>query len=925
MKKFSQWLLGEHILGLKQKEVANGYQTKYPSFSDLLAISDFCDERNLFLLNDGVSVGSGFELGSISAEAATPDYLQTVFTKIKDTFASVVPLYQEDPWVMQLYVSDDYTFQPILNHIEKFIAPEILNTPFTQDYLKRLHDLFSKMQEPQGLFLDPKSDTPFRIRRRRIRVLFYRRYHTNPISRDAAILEHEEVISQITQKLTSPGISLKRLDGKSYYDWLVAWFNPNPAITDGSVEKLLNQFPYPKDSKPANFSHAQNSFFNKPESDNKGFIFDGLKHRVLYVDALKEAPQIGLFSRERPQAHPKHRYALLDKLPEGSIYTLQVIFSSDEALDEHLLKIEKSVIGASLKPSEVKRDIQIARDELASNNRLFWVTQAILYRGKDEAECETTEKALHNLFMDAKMPLLASHYDLHPLNSYLNVLPFNFDAIFARKHLYLDRLVFASELAALLPVYGRFQGAKHLPCFTFFNRLGEPVFFDILNPKFITQNSHMAIFANSGGGKSVTTGWMINSLIATKNARIVLFEMGNSFDRMLIHCKAHGKMVKQLLLSNQKDKAVPLNPFCEAYKALPEIKECLNTESASKLAEKIMSLQSNLDVPARFEDQVDESRSHVAELSLALRTMITEANNSEEDRFTLADETLLIEILIDAILTSFHADIPQMLAEHVLLAFERRLLNEENLRKKERILDMHDRLKSYVINTNKAQFFNVPTEPLGEFDIFHVDISAIKDDKGKLALVMVSLLPRILAIAEASQNDNRPTFLFIDEAHIQFQIDVVVAVALLIAKVARKLGLWLVPITQNIADLSSEKATKILSLIETFILLGLDEKELHDLKKFKSLTLQQEALIRDIDSQKGLYAEAVLLGSRFQGLFRVIPPRYLLALLLNEKSEKAERHQLEQEHDVLKAAEIIGKRLENQVGFTHHEHDFYDE
>ena len=925
MKKLNEWLLGEHTLGLKQKEIADGYQTQYPSFSDLLAITDFCDERNLFLLNDGVSVGSGFELGSISAEAATPDYLQTVFTKIKDTFASVVPLYQEDPWVMQLYVSDDYTYQPILNHIEKCIAPEILNTPFTQDYLKRLHDLFLKMQEPQGLFLDPKSDTPFRIRRRRIRVLFYRRYHTNPISRDAAILEHEEVISRITQKLTSPGLSLKRLTGKSYYDWLVAWFNPNPAMTNGSVEKLLNQFPYPKDAKPANFSHAQNSFFDKPESDTKGFIFDGLKHRVLYVDALKEAPQIGLLSRERPQAHPKHRYALLDKLPEGSVYTLQVIFSSDEALDAHLLKIEKSVIGTSLKPSEVKRDIQIARDELASNNRLFWVTQAILYRGKDEEECEAIEKALHNLFIDAKMLLLASRYDLHPLNSYSNILPFNFDALFARKHLYLDRLVFASELAALLPVYGRFQGAKHLPCFTFFNRLGEPVFFDILNPKFITQNSHMAIFANSGGGKSVTTGWMINSLMATKNARIVLFEMGNSFDRMLIHCKAHGEMVKQLLLSNQKDKAVPLNPFCEAYKALPEIKECLNTESASKLAEKIMSLQSNLDAPVSFEDQADESRSYLAELSLALRTMITEANNSEEDKFTLADETLLIEILIDAILTSFHADISQMLTEHVLAAFERRLLNEENLRKKERVLDMHDRLKSYVINTNKAQFFNVPTEPLGEFDIFHVDISAIKDDKGKLALVMVSLLPRILAIAEASQNDNRPTFLFIDEAHIQFQIDVVVAVALLIAKVARKLGLWLVPITQNIADLSSEKATKILSLIETFILLGLDEKELHDLKKFKSLTPQQEALIRDIDSQKGLYAEAVLLGSRFQGLFRVIPPRYLLALLLNEKSEKAERHQLEQEHDVLKAAEIIGKRLENQIGLAHHEYDFYDE
>ena len=321
----------------------------------------------------------------------------------------------------------------------------------------------------------------------------------------------------------------------------------------------------------------------------------------------------------------------------------------------------------------------------------------------------------------------------------------------------------------------------------------------------------------------------------------------------------------------------------------------------------------------------DESRSYLSELSLALRTMITEANEREEEAFTLADETLLIEVLSDAILTSFHANITQMLTEHVLAAFARRLDKEEVPRKKDRILDMHDRLKSYVINSNKSRFFNVPTEPLGDFDIFHVDISAIKDDKGKLALVMVSLLPRILAIAEVSQHDNRPTFLFIDESHIQFQIPSVVICALLIAKVARKLGLWLVPSTQNVADMNSEMATKILSLMETWILLGIDEKELTDVQKFKALTPEQMALIRDIDSQKGLYAEAVLLGSRYQGLFRVIPTRYMLALLLNEKSEKAERHILEEQYDVLKAAEIVAERMENHQADSKDSVCFYDD
>ena len=928
MKQVFDWLLGTmNPNAIKEKNVQAGYVDTNPSLPDHLSVVDFCNEHNLFLLSDGVSLGSGFELASIPAEAASPEHLEAVFSKIRDTFATVVPLHQNDPWVMQMYVNDDYSLKPVLNHIAHDIDPMIAESAFTQDYLARLDDLFTKMTRPEGLFLDPKTDRPFRGRRRRIRVLFYRRYHSLATTREIAFAEHLDVMVQIESKLKSPGLELKRLTGKDYYQWWVRWFNPCPLMTNGQIEPLLAQFPYPKDAKPAGFNLNQNIFFTPPESDVKGFVFDGLKHRVLYVDGLKESPEIGLISRERPQANPKHRYALLDRLPEGAIYTIQVTFSNDEALDAHLMRLEKGIIGTSLKPQQVRDDIKTARDELAMGNRLFWVNQAVYYRAETEEHANAIEKSLKDLFFDAKMPLISSNFDLHPLNSYLNALPFNFVPAFARQHLRFDRLMYASELAALLPVYGRNQGARHLPCFTFFNRLGEPVLFDLLHTDFISQNSHLALFANSGGGKSVLIGWMINSLMAVKNARIVLFEMGNSFDRLLTHCKAFGKKTSQLLLSNQKNKAVPLNPFCDAYKAIPEISENMTEVNAANLANKLVELKQNQSKPATADELAcnEESRSYLAELALALRTMITEANPREEELFTLADETLLIEILGDAIITSANLGIPQMLTEHVHHAFERRIAVETVPRKKDRIQDMADRLKSYVINSNKSRFFNVPTEPLDDFDIFHIDISAIKDDRGKLALVMVSLLPRILAMAERTQHDKRPIFLIIDEAHLQFEIDVIVAYATLIAKVARKLGLWLLPVTQNISDMSSAKATKILSLIETWIALGLDENELANIKQFKQLTPQQEALIRDIDSQKGLYAEAVLLGSRYQGLFRVIPPRYVLALLLNEKAEKAERFALEQEHDVLKAAEIVAERLENKAQRSQAEGCFYED
>ncbi|WP_133130238.1 conjugative transfer ATPase [Legionella yabuuchiae] len=901
MKNMINWLLGAHNpQGAQKKTVKKRFANPLPSFADKLAIADFDDEHQVFLLADGKSLGSGFELSDIPAEAAAPEYLQAVFGKVRDTFASVVPLHQVDPWIMQMFVQDDYNLEPVIDHIKNHVDEKLINSRMTQDYLQRLQDLFKKMSRPQGLFVDPKTDLPYRGRRRRIRVLFYRLLNDSNPDRQTALKEHQEIIAQIESKLRSPGLQLKRLTGKDYYQWWVRWFNP------ANGESLLEQYPYPK-TKPAGFNLAQNVLFTPPQSDDKGFIFNGLKHRILYVDGLKEAPEIGLISRERPQANPKHRYALLDTLPEGSIYTIQVVFSHDASLDAHLTRLEKGIVGTSLKPSQVREDIKTARNELTMGNRLFWVNQAVFYRVQDEPEAKDIEKRLQDIFMEAKMPLIESRFDIHPLNSYLNALPFNFIPQYARRYLCYDRLMYASELAALLPVYGRNQGARHLPCFIFFNRLGEPVFLDLLHHDFVSQNSHCAIFANSGGGKSVLTGWMVQSLLAMKNARIVLFEMGNSFDRILTHCQKHGLKSKQLLLSNQKDKAVPLNPFCDAYKALPEI----SAQSSEAIA-LLEQLKQDKSKPANESERYceDESRSYLAELTLALRTMITEANAKEEEGFTLADETLLIEILSDAIVASAKNNIPQMLTEHVLSAFEQRIENETSTKKKERLQDMADRLKSYVINSSKSRFFNVPTEPLDDFDIFHIDISAIKDDRGKLALVMVSLLPRILAMAERTQNDSRPMFLIIDEAHIQFEIDVIVSSALLIAKVARKLGLWLIPVTQNVADMRSAKATKILSLMETWIVLGLDENELKDIKQFKHLTPQQEALIREIDSQKGLYAEAVLLGSRYQGLFRVIPPRYLLALLMNEKSEKVARGQLEKDYGVLKAAEIMAEILE---------------
>lgn len=898
-------------VGLKEKDVAKTYKQSRPSIADKLSVVDFSDKHHVFLLEDGVSLGSGFEIGDIAADGVNEKTLQSVFSRVMDVFSYVLPLDELNPWVLQVYVNDEFSLESTFDFYKQKIDKCLLDTPYTKTYLEQLYRLYQKSCNEKGLFLDPMSDLTYRGRLRRIRMVVYKRYSNKKDlpTRAAVLREHLIIRRRILKKFQNAGIDIDVLKGSHFYSWWVRWFNPRPKLGLGSADKLLADYPYPE-HKPANFSFSQNVFYNYPKTDAKNIYFDGLAHRVLFFDSLSKLPEIGCVSREIEDPGSKKKAALLDKLPQGSIYSIQVVFSSDKSISKHLKMVEKGTLGGSLEAQTIRRDLADARDAQTLGNRLFWVSQCLFLQGRDDDSLDVIEESLIDLFSsEASMPLMPSKYDVHPIDSYLSMLPFNFNFNYFHKHLSFDKLMFASEVSALMPIYGRYKGAKHLPCFPYFNRGGEPFFFDPLHRDFASKNSHMAIFADSGGGKSVMTGHKINSLMATKNARIVLFEMGNSFGGLIKHARKKGKKISQLVFSNDPKKAIAINPFANWHKAISEVESYSIVEVSKEHQKKVLELFKSKNQKANDSEKAcDEHRSYLTEMALALRTMITQASAKEEEAFSLSDETLLIEVLSDAILNSVQAGVEQMLTEHVLASFKRKLDEMEQSPKKERIQEMHDRLKSYVIGP-KARFFNVPTKPLDDFDIFHIDVLSLKDDKAKLALVMVSLLPRILAIAEENEATNRPMYLFVDEAHLQLDIDVLVAYFTLIAKVARKIGLWLVLITQNVSDLKSEKAKKILSLCETMIVLSLSENEIENLKEFKPLTKEQENLIRSLRTQKGLYSEAMLINTNYQGIFRVIPPRELLALLLNNTDEKQLRKQLEEEHGYDKAIEIMAENL----------------
>lgn len=933
-------------LAIKTSEVKRQYQSQ-PSLSAYLPWLDWSDETHTFLLEDGVSVGCLLELRDFSTESLPEASIEAIHTKLTGALSRLVPLEEFNPWVIQFFIQDDLTLEPLAQKLARYVPPSLRDKPLTQRYLQMMNAHFEALTQEKGLFDDPLSGLPFKGKTRRIRLALYRRYADKKHPPTEDVLDELIGVSEsLIANLQAFGMKVRRMKGKAVYEWLVRWFNPRPEMTEGKVDSLLARYPYPKDEeKPFGWSFSQNIFFSTPRSETKGWLFDNLIHRVMVFKEISNLPDIGLISRER--AVGDSRYALFDKLPEGAIYTLQITFEAKSALEKHLDKIEKSAVGKGQGPLRVKEAVARARLEVASQHLLFRAVQAIYYRADDESTLAKTERQLMALLSNVGLSVISPQDELNRLDSYLRFLPCNFNPLFDKAYSYRSNYLYASDVAALLPVYGRSRGQGEAPHNIFYNRGGEPFIFDELSPLFKTANAHMAILGSTGAGKSVLLNTQIFQSLAMRGSRVFVIEAGGSFDLLGRYVEQFGVSVNRITFS--RSQPIAMNPFAESYKALAQIEAeerafltyggRLQDESeggainqiievhAKKLQEELqLKVGEDKDRDADREahkseasdiiDKADESRDILSEMALALRIMITGGLDKEEERFTLADDMLILETLVETIKHCKKAEIPQVLTIHIIEGFKSASERQTLPDVAKRLDEMARAISGFVKNPLKAQFFNRPSNPLPETDLTIINLGFLqeKQNGAMMSVLFISLLARILALAEANQYSGRPIELYIDEAHIPLKNPLAAVFLILMAKVARKIGLWLRPATQNIEDFATEEAKKMLSMMETWLCLALNKKEVSLIKQFRAVSEEEEALLLDIRKYQGLYSEGVLLGSRFKGLFRNVPPRLMLALAMTEQSEKAERQEIMTREgvDELKAAELIAERLLTQ-------------
>ena len=891
--KFRRSFLGH---GRLQREVNRAYQLP-PSLADYLGLVDFDEDDSVGLLNDGRSLMRFLELKPIACDILSEEAAQKRYQTLCRILSSCIPLEDRNPWTVCVWAQNDASLVDLQKRQANTALASLQDDRFTRHMCDRVWPEHYR-RVSRGLFVDAESQQLFRGVSRRIRLALCRD-HRQPLKgfdyRTQTVEELNEVTERLRQALSHVGIETQICNREHIVRWLLRWLNPNPSRTEGDIDSLLEETRYPN-RKPLGFHLGGWAIKNLPETTPEGVKLDGRLHRAVILTGNEIEPDIGLLSRDRDQGAP-----FLDTLLPGAVMVWHIVFESKASQLAHLQRLEKAAIGFDSPRRKARAFIQHAIDEVQQGNYILRSTQAICLSGKDAAALKQQESDIRGRLDSCRIATIDSRFDRYPADTWLRFLPGNLDLDAHHRHRH--RLL--SDIVAQMPVWGRARGDERHPVFSFFNRAGESFVFDFLAKDFRRNNAHAVLLGTTGAGKSAWLCNVVLSLSALQNPRIVMLEAGGSFDLLSRYLRRWGRKVVSLRFSRRHP--IALNPYAEAYRML----EREHQRIEANVAQQVYCFENVQDE----EDLLSDERDLLNEMAIITRSIITGGEKREEEAITRADMGLITQVVLASAERCQQAGKPHMLAEDVAEGF--RLHAQKHPEHAERLTQFALSMEPFL-HGEMAAFFNRPSEPLPDFDILHVDLGFLKEDgkEAGLNVVVNTLLARILSLAEAEQSSNRPCLFIKDEAHLLYQYPSIVAFSVLMAKVARKIGLWLLPATQNVMDFSGEHTAKLLSLMETWFCLSLSKKEIEEIEKRRQLTREEKKLLTKADNIKGVYSEIVMLGAQFQGLFRHIPPRIALALAMTEKDEKAERAELMKTLGCSEseAVHIIAERLAQTVG-----------
>lgn len=470
------------------------------------------------------------------------------------------------------------------------------------------------------------------------------------------------------------------------------------------------------------------------------------------------------------------------------------------------------------------------------------------------------------------------------------------------------RKVYTNHLAALTPIFGRGTGSGR-PGIVVFNRGAEPFCFDPLFPGDRVKNAHLFLLGPTGAGKSATLVYLQMLITAMTNPRWVVVEAGSSFGLLSQFLQRMGKTTKDIVLRPGPN-CPSLAPFKPALQLVDA--EGRSLQEAS-VVEDVLAGEVELEDAEDDTDSMDEEvhRDTLGEMIILARLMVTGGDAKEEYRMTRADMGLLKTALLNAAGESRRSGSEDVLVSQVVSHL--RILADTFPENALRIKEMANAM-SLFCDGFAGQLFNRPGEELPDVDYIRIEMAELasgNDTNDKLSVAYISIINQIVARAQRTQRDGRPTINLTDEAHVITTNPLLSMYLVVVSKLlGRRMGLWLWQATQNMEDYKNE-SKKMLAMFEWWICLKVEGSEVKQIEENRALSEEQRSLLLSTRKASGKYTEGVVMSDTVQGLFRVIQPSLCLALAGTEKEEKRARKKIMIEHqcDEVDAAIKIAEKI----------------
>ena len=644
------------------------------------------------------------------------------------------------------------------------------------------------------------------------------------------------------------------------------------------------------------------------------FVFDDKPVRVLTLQGLHRQPQVGHFTAELMSGGKF--FARFDRMPPGTMLSFSITIRPQYLLERHIERMRGASRAQTAAAAETFCECERVLDRMQKGDKLLPMFLTLYVSGNNLDDLDNRVSSVNALLVPTGLRFIEPRQDLVPLDAFMRGLPFNYDAAFDERLMRRSRLTFASHIAAMLPLYGRTRGTPH-PGMWFWNRGGEPVWIDPLNPRDRKKNAHMVVLGPTGAGKSATLNYLCISIAAIHRPRLVIVDAGKSFALLMDYFNAMGMSTHYVNLSGSAKASLP--PFVYGLRLLddPDVMEAYRAIEASAETVEAVIKATEAEVTINEDEEDSEKRDYLGEMLVAAIMMITGGEKKEEERMSRADRYLITRALIKSAMRVREEGRPHPLTQDV--AYELMGMQHEaslSQGRRERAEEMGQSMMSFTQGL-RGTLFNRAGEDWPDVDVTLVEMGTLTRDgySDALAVAYTSLIDAVQSRGEATQHEGRPLVMLTDEAHLITTSDLLGPKVAKGTKMWRKLNMWFWLATQNLQDFPDSMG-RVLSMCEFWMLLTMDKSEIDQVARFRTLTAEQRQLMESARKAKHQYTEGVITTGSGQFLFRNVPPALPLALAMTEGDEKAHRHRLMERHQCteLQAAMLVAEEISRNRG-----------